>query len=133
MDRASLCFKFADWLDHLGGCVQDDRILEAVERDGERFFHLIQRILDYEHALGGLEGSDMDEENSDIDEEIPGRIAHRTKALRDFAEFLRSKTQGGIAEPLLFAIERDGERLFHLASCCLNFVSAVNGEGPESP
>jgi len=75
------------------------------------------------------ENSDIDEEDSDIDEENSGRIARRTKALRDFAVFLRSKTQDGIAGPLSFAIERDGERLFHLASCCLNFVSAVNGEG----
>ncbi|OAX35538.1 hypothetical protein K503DRAFT_802745 [Rhizopogon vinicolor AM-OR11-026] len=122
LNRASLCSRFADWLDRLGESEQDKRISDAVERDGGKLFYLIQRTLEYERILEGLE---------EIDEEIPRRLIDlRIKTLRDFAYFLMAKEwQDGISMQLSLAIERDGKQLFHLASCCLNFGSAINGEG----
>ncbi|KAG2073039.1 hypothetical protein BDR04DRAFT_1095502 [Suillus decipiens] len=122
---ASLCSKFADCLEGLCESETDKRILEAVERDGGKFFHLIQCVLDYERVLQGLE------HQSGIDAETSGRIGHRTKALRDFADFLNAKTKDGISTPLSLAIHRDGKQLFRLAKCCLSFNNAINGEGSE--
>ncbi|KAG1820897.1 uncharacterized protein BJ212DRAFT_1297388 [Suillus subaureus] len=124
---ASLCSRFADWLDGLGKSETDERILEAVERDGGKFFHLIRCILDYERALQGLE------DHSNTDTETSGRIGHCTKALRGFGAFLGAKARDGISTPLSLAIDRDGKQLFRLAKCCLSFNNAINGEGSESP
>ncbi|KAG1736371.1 hypothetical protein EDB19DRAFT_1044100 [Suillus lakei] len=124
---ASLCSKFADWLGGLGESETDKRILEAVERDGGTFFHLIQCTLDYERALQGFGN------HSDMNAETSGRIGHRTKALRGFADFLGAKARDGISTPLSLAIDRDGKQLLRLAKCCLSFNDALNGEGSESP
>ncbi|KAG1778949.1 hypothetical protein EV702DRAFT_1195481 [Suillus placidus] len=124
---ASLCSKFADWLDGLGESETDMRILEAVERDGGKFFHLIRCMLDYERALQGLG------DHSDMDTETSGHIGHRTKALRDFANCLGAKARDGTSTPLSLAIDRDGKQLFRLAKCCLTFNNAINGENSESP
>ncbi|KAG2359380.1 hypothetical protein BDR07DRAFT_1415283 [Suillus spraguei] len=123
---ASLCSKFADCLEGLCESEMDKRILEAVERDGGKFFHLIRCVLDYERALQGFE------HQSDLDTETSGGIGHRTKALRDFANFLNAKTRDGIPTSLSLAIHRDGKQLFRLAQCCLSFNNAINGEGSES-
>ncbi|KAG1852769.1 hypothetical protein DFJ58DRAFT_728424 [Suillus subalutaceus] len=123
---ASLCSRFADWLDGLGESETDKRILEAVERDGGKFFHLIRCMLDYERALQGLE------DHSDMDTKTSGRIGHRTNALRNFAAFLGAKARDSISTPLSLAIDRDGKQLFRLAKCCLSFNNAINGEGSES-
>lgn len=125
----SLCSKFADWLDSLRENETDNRILEAVERDGGNFFRLIQCVLDYERALRGFE------DHSDMDAETSGRIGHHTRALRNFADFLGATAREGmsISTPLSLAIDRDGKQLFRLAKCCLSFNNAINGEGSESP
>lgn len=68
-----------------------------------------------------------------MDTEPSGRICNRTKALRNLANFLDAKAQDGISTALSLAIDRDGKQLFRLAKCCLNFTSAINGEGSESP
>ncbi|KIK42795.1 hypothetical protein CY34DRAFT_752636 [Suillus luteus UH-Slu-Lm8-n1] len=124
---ASLCSKFADWLDVLGESETDKRIKEAVERDGRTLFHLIRCTLDYERALQGFE------DHADMDTETSGHIGNRTKALRDLANFLDAKARDGILTALSLAIDRDGKQLFRLAKCCLSFTSAINGEGSESP
>lgn len=124
---ASLCSRFADWLDGLGESETDMRILDAVERDGGTFFHLIRCMLDYERALQGLE------DHSNMDTKTSRHIGHRAKALRDFAAFLGAKARDGISFPLSLAIDRDGKQLFRLAKCCLSFNNAINGEGSENP
>jgi hypothetical protein len=114
-------------LERLGESEQGKRILDAVERDGEKFFNLIRRTLEYERVLQGV---DSGNDGSDMD--IPGHIGHRMQALRGFAAFLTSNIQH-IPAPLSLAIERDGKQLFHLAECCLLFESVVGGGGSGGP
>lgn len=124
---ASLCSKFADWLDGLGESETDKRIMEAVERDGRTLFHLTRCTLDYERALQGCG------DHVDMGTETSGHTGNRTKSLRDLADFLDAKARDGISTALSLAIDRDGKQLFRLAKCCLSFTSAINGEGSESP
>ncbi|KAG1759346.1 hypothetical protein EDD22DRAFT_849316 [Suillus occidentalis] len=124
----SLCSKFADWLNVLSESEMDKHIKEAVEWDGRTLFHLIQCMLNYEHAL-----QEFEDHADTVDTETSGHISNHTKALHDLANFLDAKARDGISAALSLAINQDGKQLFCLAKCCLSFTSAINSEGSESP
>ncbi|KIJ05850.1 hypothetical protein PAXINDRAFT_103608 [Paxillus involutus ATCC 200175] len=116
-----LCTRFSIWLESRATCEQD-RVLSAVERDGSRFFNLARSTLAYEDALQGV----VRHTKSDVD----GEIGEHARTLRDFARFLESKIlAGNLSLQLEQAILRDGEPLFKLAVCCLDFDQAIRGAG----
>ncbi|KAG9315392.1 hypothetical protein JVU11DRAFT_4540 [Chiua virens] len=120
-----LCTRFATWLESQKH-VHDDALLRAVERDGAHFLRLAKAALSFDNALRGHVPT-LD------DAVLDNPLREHARTLRVFAEVLRSKVAEGIlSEELKAAVLRDGEALFRLAVCCLDFDQAIRGSGGPS-